>query len=119
MRLLKLDEPIYMEIEADKVDKLHHAIFLSTVIKLGVIKEYATILGTTLNDPNHFDLWETNTLCLAANYAINYAHADKTVDNVKSILWLEKQQSSWIKRLRDENFRKTLEQTNCLDKIAK
>ncbi|XID74529.1 hypothetical protein ACF3NA_08345 [Alkanindiges sp. WGS2144] len=39
MQLLKLDEPIYIEIEADKIDKLHHAIFLSTVIKLGAIKD--------------------------------------------------------------------------------
>ncbi len=118
MQLLKIDEAVYMQIDADQVDKLHHAIFVSTVIKLGAIKEYASIIGTSLDDTNYFDLWQVNSLCLAANYVINYAYADKTVDNVKSVVWIEQQQIKWVQQLKMNHFHKTLEQTNCLDKLS-
>ncbi len=119
VQLIKLDEKIYQLINEDKPDALHHEIFVSTLVKLGTISDYAQATASDFYDPSQFDLGDINALCWAANYVIKYAkHENKFRSNTQSTIdALSQQQQKWVVRLKRDNSSKIFGESDCLKTI--
>lgn len=114
VRLIKLDENIYRTIQSDDSKALQHAVFTSSLIKLGTIYDYVKVTNADFDDPIQFNIGDINALCWAASYVLNYAKNENYPNLETSTKFLKDQQIIWIDRLKREYSAKIFKESDCV-----